>query len=84
MVQSEENGNNGKKIEVSLSKEQLSRLEDYAERKETSVNSVVRDSVDSHLDWCDTKNIISEACESGDLRENSKVCRHLEKQARQN
>ena len=79
MVQENENG---KKIEVSLSKEQLSRLEDYAERKDTSVNSVVRDSIDGHLDWCDTKKIISDACEEGSLRENSKVCQHLEKQAR--
>jgi len=83
----EENGNNngnGEKIEVSISRGLNERLQNYAEEKETSVNNVIRESVESHLDWCETKKVISEACNSGVLRENSKVCQHLEKQSRQN
>ena len=53
----EENGNNngnGEKIEVSISRGLNERLQDYAEEKETSVNNVIRESVEAHLDWCET------------------------------
>ena len=49
-----ENGSNGKKIEVSIPRGLNEKLQNYAEEKDTSVNSVVRESVESHLDWCDT------------------------------
>jgi predicted HicB family RNase H-like nuclease len=44
MVNNNNNGN-GKKIEVSVPKSLNERLEDYAEEKGVSVNSVARESI---------------------------------------
>jgi hypothetical protein len=73
------NGNgNGKKIEVSLDKDTNQRLSEYSEQNERSINSIVKESVQNHLDSCDTKKELTRLCQDGNLRSESKVCRKLE------
>jgi predicted DNA-binding protein len=75
------NNNNGKnKIEVSLGKETNERLESYAEDKGQSVQAIVRESIESHLDKCDVKALITDACKSGNLREGSRACKYTEEE----
>ncbi|MFY9868115.1 MAG: hypothetical protein WAK17_00185 [Candidatus Nitrosopolaris sp.] len=74
---------NGKKIEVSLSKETNEPLVKYAEKQDKSVNSIVKESIEQHMDHCDTKSLLKKACESGDLREDNKVCKNIERQERE-
>ena len=71
--------NNGtKKIELSLSKELNQRLEAYAVEKEQSVQTVVREAIEQHLDACDTREVLAKACSDGTLREESHACQHIE------
>jgi len=71
--------NNGKeKIEVSLSKDLNERLIDYSSDQDKSVQTVVRESIEQHLDACSVKEVIKNACEKGTLREESKACSYTE------
>jgi len=57
-----------KKVEISLDKAMNTRLEDYAERKDTSVSSVIKESVVEKLDRCDAKEVLTAACDEGEER----------------
>jgi predicted transcriptional regulator len=85
MVKENNNGNNGKEeIRVSLGKELNQRVESYAEDQEKSVQTVAREALEHYVDRCDTKQVIRDACEKGDLRAESKACKYVEESEREN
>jgi hypothetical protein len=72
------NSGNGKKIEVNLTKENQERIREYSLEQDRSINSIVNESVENHMDKCKVKQLISDACKSGDLREESRACKYTE------
>lgn len=66
------NGNVKRNFEVPKSLNE--RLVSYAEDQDKSVNSVITESIEQHLDFCSTKSVLKDACESDDLGAESRVC----------
>ena len=63
-------------ISRSISEKTNEGLEQYAEEKNLSVCRVVKeDFIDKH----DAKRVLKKACESGELKESSQVCKHVER-----
>jgi predicted transcriptional regulator len=73
------NGNGKERLDFSISSELNERLEAFAVAEDRSVQSVLRDSVERYLDKSDVREVIRSACEKGKLREESSVCKNIDR-----
>jgi hypothetical protein len=73
----DKNSENDEYETVEIGSKTYSRLKEYSESAEKSLQSIVNEAVNNEITRCEVKQILAEKCESGDLPKSSRVCKAI-------